>query len=144
MGRHKPLSTLPAGMPSGHPPPISSWCRLHICDYSPGKKQEPGSGDMNYPGKMVTHIISSILLFVGRTRGLSTSRSKDHRPALPINRKIRFLHTSADVMYAFWVPELGMKKDAIAGHITETWAEIEREGVFRGQCAEFCGALQRA
>ncbi|MBK8961192.1 MAG: cytochrome c oxidase subunit II [Proteobacteria bacterium] len=66
-------------------------------------------------------------------------RDVDNRLVLPTNTKIRFLHTSADVNHAFWVPELGMKKDAIAGYVTETWATIDREGVFRGQCAELCG-----
>lgn len=66
-------------------------------------------------------------------------REVDNNLVLPTNTKIRFLHTSADVMHAFWVPELGMKKDAVAGYITETWAEIDKEGVYRGQCAELCG-----
>ena len=66
-------------------------------------------------------------------------REVDNRLVLPTNTKIRFLHTSADVNHAFWVPELGFKKDAIPGYIAETWAEINREGVFRGQCAELCG-----
>jgi cytochrome c oxidase subunit 2 len=66
-------------------------------------------------------------------------REVDNPLVLPTNTKIRFLHTSADVMHAFWVPELGMKKDAVAGYITETWAEIDKEGTFRGQCAELCG-----
>ena len=66
-------------------------------------------------------------------------REVDNRLVLPTHTKIRFLHTSADVNHAFWVPELGFKKDAIPGYIAETWAEIDREGVFRGQCAELCG-----
>jgi cytochrome c oxidase subunit 2 len=66
-------------------------------------------------------------------------REVDNRLVLPTHRKIRFLHTSADVNHAFWVPELGFKKDAIPGYVTETWAELSREGVFRGQCAELCG-----
>ena len=66
-------------------------------------------------------------------------REVDNRLVLPTNRKIRFLHTSVDVNHAFWVPELGFKKDAIPGYVTETWAELDREGVFRGQCAELCG-----
>lgn len=66
-------------------------------------------------------------------------REVDNRLVLPTNTKIRFLHTSADVNHAFWVHELGMKKDAIAGYVTETWTVIDREGVFRGQCAELCG-----
>ncbi len=66
-------------------------------------------------------------------------REVDNPLVLPVGKKIRFLHTSADVNHAFWVPELGMKKDAIAGYITETWAQLDREGTFRGQCAELCG-----
>lgn len=66
-------------------------------------------------------------------------RDVDNPLVLPTHTKIRFLHTSADVIHAFWVPELGMKKDAIAGYITETWTELDREGTFRGQCAELCG-----
>jgi len=66
-------------------------------------------------------------------------RAVDNRLVLPTNTRIRFLHTSADVLHAFWVPELGFKKDAIPGYITETWTELNREGVFRGQCAELCG-----
>jgi cytochrome c oxidase subunit II len=66
-------------------------------------------------------------------------RDVDNRLVLPTGQKIRFLHTSADVLHAFWVPELAVKKDAIPGYVTETWAELNREGVFRGQCAELCG-----
>jgi len=66
-------------------------------------------------------------------------REVDNPLVLPVGKKIRFLHTSADVNHAFWVPELGMKKDAIAGYITETWAQLDRKGTFRGQCAELCG-----
>jgi len=66
-------------------------------------------------------------------------RAVDNHLVLPTNTKIRFLHTSADVLHAFWVPELGFKKDAIPGYITETWSELTREGIFRGQCAEICG-----
>lgn len=66
-------------------------------------------------------------------------REVDNRLVLPTHTKIRFLHTSADVLHAFWVPELAVKKDAIPGYITETWVDLDREGVFRGQCAELCG-----
>jgi cytochrome c oxidase subunit 2 len=66
-------------------------------------------------------------------------REVDNRLVLPTGTKIRFLHTSADVLHAFWVPELAFKKDAIPGYVTETWSELNREGIFRGQCAELCG-----
>lgn len=66
-------------------------------------------------------------------------RDVDNRLVLPVGVKVRFLHTSADVLHAFWVPELAVKKDAIPGYVTETWTELNREGIFRGQCAELCG-----
>jgi cytochrome c oxidase subunit II len=58
---------------------------------------------------------------------------------LPVNKKIRFLVTSNDVIHSWWVPELGIKRDAIPGYMYEAWAKIEKPGVYRGQCAELCG-----
>lgn len=58
---------------------------------------------------------------------------------LPVNKKIRFLVTSTDVVHSWWVPELGIKRDAIPGFMHEAWARIETPGVYRGQCAELCG-----
>ncbi len=66
-------------------------------------------------------------------------RAVDNNFVLPVNKKIRFLQTSVDVNHAYWIPELGFKKDAIAGYISETWGEITKEGIYRGQCAELCG-----
>ncbi len=63
----------------------------------------------------------------------------DNRLVLPVNKRVRFLHTSTDVIHAWWVPEIAYKKDAIPGYINETWAVIDKEGVYRGQCAENCG-----
>lgn len=45
----------------------------------------------------------------------------------------------ADVIHSFWVPELGGKHDAVPGKVNIFWFEAE-EGVYAGQCAEFCGA----
>ena len=58
---------------------------------------------------------------------------------LPINKKIRFLFHSDDVIHAWWVPELAVKQDAVPGFINDSWAIIEEPGVYRGQCAELCG-----
>ena len=63
----------------------------------------------------------------------------DNRLVVPTNTKIRFLTTAADVIHAWWVPDLGWKRDAIPGFINESWAYIQEEGVYRGQCAELCG-----
>lgn len=58
---------------------------------------------------------------------------------VPVNKKIRFLVTSSDVVHSWWVPELGVKRDAIPGFMHEAWARIEKPGIYRGQCAELCG-----
>jgi cytochrome c oxidase subunit 2 len=63
----------------------------------------------------------------------------DEPLVLPINKKIRFLFHSNDVIHAWWVPELAVKQDAIPGFINDSWAIIEEVGTYRGQCAELCG-----
>jgi cytochrome c oxidase subunit 2 len=63
----------------------------------------------------------------------------DNPVVLPVNKKIRFLVTAADVLHAWWVPALGIKRDAIPGFVYESWAAIEKPGIYRGQCAELCG-----
>ena len=66
-------------------------------------------------------------------------RNVDNPVIVPIKKKIRFLTTAADVIHAWWVPALGWKRDAIPGYINESWAYIEKPGIYRGQCAELCG-----
>lgn len=63
----------------------------------------------------------------------------DNPLVLPINRKIRFLMTSDDVIHSWWVPDFAVKKDAVPGFINEAWTKIDKPGVYRGQCAELCG-----
>ncbi|MDI9818998.1 MULTISPECIES: cytochrome c oxidase subunit II [unclassified Legionella] len=58
---------------------------------------------------------------------------------VPVNKKIRFLVTSNDVIHSWWVPELGVKRDAMPGFMHEAWARVQKPGVYRGQCAELCG-----
>jgi cytochrome c oxidase subunit 2 len=58
---------------------------------------------------------------------------------IPTGQKVRFLLTAADVIHAWWVPDLGWKKDAIPGFINEAWTQVDEPGVYRGQCAELCG-----
>jgi len=58
---------------------------------------------------------------------------------VPQGRKVRVLITANDVIHAWWVPDFGMKKDAIPGYINEMWFNAEKPGTYRGQCAELCG-----
>jgi cytochrome c oxidase subunit 2 len=63
----------------------------------------------------------------------------DNEIVVPIDSKVRLLVTGADVLHAWWVPELAVKKDAVPGFINEAWFTAHTEGVYRGQCAELCG-----
>jgi cytochrome c oxidase subunit 2 len=64
----------------------------------------------------------------------------DNPLVLPINKKVRFITTANDVIHSWWVPALGIKKDAVPGFANEAWAIINKPGIYRGQCAELCGA----
>jgi len=63
----------------------------------------------------------------------------DNPLVLPTNTKVRFHHTSNDVIHSWWVPALSVKKDAIPGFINTNWAYIEEPGTYRGKCTELCG-----
>jgi len=58
---------------------------------------------------------------------------------IPTNRPVVLKVTSRDVIHSFWVPNLQGKRDLIPGYTTALWLHAGRSGVFRGQCAEFCG-----
>jgi cytochrome c oxidase subunit 2 len=65
----------------------------------------------------------------------------DHPLVIPSGVKVRLLLTANDVIHAWWVPELGMKRDAIPGFVNEMWIQVDegKEGTYRGQCVELCG-----
>jgi cytochrome c oxidase subunit 2 len=63
----------------------------------------------------------------------------DNPIVIPVGKKVRFLATANDVIHSWWVPALGMKRDAIPGYINEFWTRVDKPGVYRGQCAELCG-----
>jgi cytochrome c oxidase subunit 2 len=58
---------------------------------------------------------------------------------VPVGRPVVFQLRSTDVIHSFWVPNLGVKRDMIPGQETSIWFQADTPGVYRGQCAEFCG-----
>jgi cytochrome c oxidase subunit II len=58
---------------------------------------------------------------------------------IPVGVPVVLKATSRDVIHSFWVPNLQGKRDLIPGMVTHTWIQGDRPGVYRGQCAEFCG-----
>ena len=63
----------------------------------------------------------------------------DNEVVLPVDKKVRILLTATDVIHTWWVPQFGVKRDAVPGFLREIWVKIEKPGVYRGQCAELCG-----
>lgn len=59
---------------------------------------------------------------------------------MPVGEHIRFRLESPDVIHSFWIPSVGGKMDMIPGRTNELTLEPTRTGVFRGACAEYCGA----
>jgi cytochrome c oxidase subunit 2 len=62
---------------------------------------------------------------------------------IPVGVPVTFQLRGGDVIHSFWVPNLMGKKDLIPGKIATEWLQADHPGVYRGQCAEYCG-LQHA
>jgi cytochrome c oxidase subunit 2 len=62
---------------------------------------------------------------------------------IPVGVPVMFTLHGGDVIHSFWVPNLAGKKDLIPGKLSTMWLQADKPGVYRGQCAEYCG-LQHA
>lgn len=62
---------------------------------------------------------------------------------IPAGVPVLFTLRSGDVIHSFWAPNLAGKKDLIPGKVSTIWLQADKPGVYRGQCAEYCG-LQHA
>jgi cytochrome c oxidase subunit 2 len=59
---------------------------------------------------------------------------------LPAGQPVQLGLTAADVIHSFWVPSLGGKMDMVPGRVNRLMIQAHTPGVYRGQCAEYCGA----
>jgi cytochrome c oxidase subunit 2 len=64
----------------------------------------------------------------------------DRRLVVPVGKVVKFIVTADDVIHSFAVPAFWIKQDANPGQLHETWAKVDRPGVYFGQCSELCGA----
>jgi cytochrome c oxidase subunit II len=58
---------------------------------------------------------------------------------IPAGEPVLLELTSADVIHSFWVPNLNGKMDMLPEKVNRFWLQADRPGVYRGQCAEYCG-----
>ena len=78
--------------------------------------------EVNYPG--------------GSPQDRITTANEIH---IPVGQPVQVEVTSRDVIHSVWVPSLAGKKDLTPGYTDTLWFQADRPGVYRGQCAEFCG-----
>ena len=64
----------------------------------------------------------------------------DQRIVIPEGKVVKFIVTADDVIHSFSVPAFWLKQDANPGQLNETWAKVDRPGVYFGQCSQLCGA----
>ena len=63
----------------------------------------------------------------------------DNPLVVPVDKKVRIITTSNDVIHSFAVNSFGIKQDANPGFVRDTWFRAEKTGDFHGQCQELCG-----
>ena len=73
-------------------------------------------------------------------RGEPAKLGVDYRMVVPVGEPIRLQTVGADVIHSFAVPSLWFKLDAVPGRVNEKVLQIEKPGVYYGQCSELCGA----
>jgi cytochrome c oxidase subunit II len=59
--------------------------------------------------------------------------------AIPVNRDVKFILQSNDIIHSFWIPQLQGKRDAVPGRSHELVMDARTPGVYEGQCTEYCG-----
>ena len=58
---------------------------------------------------------------------------------IPVGQNVYLGLNAADVIHSFWVPALAGKRDMVPGRVTGLTLRADKPGVYRGQCAEYCG-----
>ena len=58
---------------------------------------------------------------------------------VPVGKKVRLLITSNDVIHGWYVPQLAVNQYGIPGFVKDAWIEVQKPGIYRGQCSQICG-----
>ena len=95
----------------------------------------------SYPDNGDFEVISNMLSEEeAEARGEPHQLAADNRMVIPVGKPVKLLITAADVIHSFAIPSAWFKLDAVPGRINEKVLQIDREGVYYGQCSELCGA----
>jgi cytochrome c oxidase subunit II len=93
------------------------------------------------PGALTVDVVGYQWWWDFRYRDVTPSDvvSSPNELHIPVGVPVVLNVQSRDVIHSFWVPNLHGKRDLIPGIVTHTWIQADVPGVYRGQCAEFCG-----
>lgn len=58
---------------------------------------------------------------------------------IPLDEPVELLLSTTDVIHSFWAPSLAGKVDMIPGRTNRLVIRTSEPGIYRGQCAEYCG-----
>ncbi|HVM85219.1 MAG TPA: cytochrome c oxidase subunit II [Candidatus Binatia bacterium] len=94
----------------------------------------PDNGDFTFDARMVTAEEA-----VAKEKNVIRLLDTDEEVVLPIHKNIRIQITSEDVIHSWTIPSFGIKHDAVPGRINESWFNIDKPGIYYGQCSELCG-----
>jgi len=94
----------------------------------------PDDGNFTFDARMVTAEEA-----VAKEKNVIRLLDTDNEVVLPIHKNIRIQITAEDVIHSWTIPSFGVKHDAVPGRINESWFNIEKPGIYYGQCSELCG-----
>jgi cytochrome c oxidase subunit 2 len=94
----------------------------------------PDNGNFTFDARLVTAEEA-----VAKQKGVIRLLDTDNEVVLPIHKNIRVQISTEDVIHSWTVPAFGIKHDATPGRVNESWFNIEKPGIYYGQCSELCG-----
>jgi cytochrome c oxidase subunit 2 len=94
----------------------------------------PDNGNFTFDARLVTAEES-----VAKEKNVLRLLDTDNEVVLPIHKNIRVQISTEDVIHSWTVPSFGIKHDATPGRVNESWFNIEKPGIYYGQCSELCG-----
>jgi cytochrome c oxidase subunit 2 len=88
------------------------------------------------PGALEIHVVAKQWMW--KTQHPNGAREIDALH-IPVDKPVRLVMTSQDVIHSFFVPAFRVKQDVVPGREAEIWFQATKTGVFPLLCAEYCG-----
>ena len=111
-----------------------------ICSVGRTLESGPAEASAHDRGHRASVVVGGRATPTRRAHGRFTTANEIH---VPVGEPVLFVLEAHDVIHSFWVPNLAGKKDLIPGYTQSLWFQADTAGLYRGQCAEFCGAAAR-